>query len=57
LIKAYEYEYNPNESNDQLIVLGMRYGGILFFMDGNKVSSIYIATGAYTGVSDPREIG
>ena len=56
VIKEYANEYNQKDSNNHMIVLGARYGGILLIIDDSKVSSIYVAMGAYTGVTDPREI-
>ncbi|UOO37492.1 hypothetical protein IZU99_09615 [Oscillospiraceae bacterium CM] len=56
VLKAYEKEVNQKESNNHMLIAGDRYGGIIFIIEQNVVTSIYIATGAFTGVSEVRQI-
>ena len=59
VLKAYEYEINPEDTNDEMIVAGSKSIGIFFIMKDDKVNSIYIVAGMYTveyfGEFEPRE--
>ncbi len=54
VMSAYSEEINPDNNADHKIIAGESGMGIIFILDNNKVTSIYVATGAYT--EEAREI-
>jgi hypothetical protein len=54
--RVYQNTYHSKESSKHLFIAGERYGWLIFIIDNDKVSTIYSAAGAYSGVDDPRQI-
>ena len=48
VIKAYEGEVNPEETDNDMVVAGDKSLGIIFIFHNDKVDSIYIAIGSYS---------
>jgi hypothetical protein len=51
VINVYHDTYNRQESNEHMIIAGDRSLGIIFLLDDNKVTSIYIATGSFSNLA------
>jgi len=48
--KAYAKEINPEQTQDNMVVAGSRWGGIIFMLKDKKVNAIYITAGSFTGI-------
>jgi len=46
VMKAYEKDIDKEESNDNVVVVGSIYGGIIFSLKGHKVESIFAGAAA-----------
>ena len=55
VMKAYADEIKPANVKDNMIIAGDRGGGIIFLLEKDVVTTIYVATGAYT-TPDARDI-
>lgn len=54
VMSAYKDEINPDSIKDHKIVAGEEKRGIIFIIENDKITSIYVATGRYT--EEAREI-